>query len=209
MNEDLPSEQTTPPHPDCSSPPDTPPDRQEWLRHVEQLHDQLLKNLTARLGRHDAQDVLQEFYLRVLRYRPRLEGDASMRSFINRILRSVVADHFRGRVAQRKVVSTIATLWEDPVTDDPVDAAVCDCLRGLMGELPRQYATLIERVDLNEEPRSAVAATLGITSKNLAVRLTRARSALRARLLAFCTSCPIHGFADCRCSKSPTLRTAR
>jgi RNA polymerase sigma-70 factor (ECF subfamily) len=204
MDEDSPPEQTPPRDPDDPSLIDP----QEWLRHVEHLHDHLLKDLTARLGRHDAQDVLQEFYLRVLRYRPRLEGEPSTRSFLNRILRSVVADHFRRRAAEGKVASAIAALWEDPATDDPVDATICDCLRGLISDLPTQYATLIERIDINEEPRAAVAATLGITSNNLAVRLTRARSELRARLLAFCTSCPIHGFADCRCPKSPTQSAA-
>jgi len=179
------------------------PERLAWIQRVENLHDQLLKDLTARLGRHDAQDVLQEFYLRVLRYRPRLDEDASVRSFINRIIRSVVADHYRARAAQGKVARSIAALWQLPEADDPVDAVACDCLRALITDLPPQYAMLIERIDINEESRVSVAETLGISGANLAVRLTRARSALRTRLLAFCTSCPIHGFSDCRCPKSP------
>jgi RNA polymerase sigma-70 factor (ECF subfamily) len=179
------------------------PDRLSWIRRVENLHDHLLRDLTERLGRHDAQDVLQEFYLRVLRYRPRLDEGASVRSFINRVIRSVVADHYRARAAQGKVEHLIEALWQIPEADDPVDAVACDCLRALIADLPSQYAMLIERIDINEESRVSVAATLGISVANLAVRLTRARSALRKRLLAFCTSCPIHGFSDCRCPKSP------
>ena len=204
MDEDPPSLPTPQDPEDAES-----PDRFAWIRRVENLHDKLLKDLTERLGRHDAQDVLQEFYLRVLRYRPRLDGDASIRSFINRIVRSVVADHYRARAAQGKVARAIEALWELPEADDPVDAVACDCLRALISDLPPQYGTLIERIDINEESRASVAATLGITSANLAVRLTRARSALRTRLLAFCTSCPIHGFSDCRCPKSPAEGVAR
>jgi len=124
------------------------PDRLAWIRRVENLHDQLLQDLTERLGRHDAQDVLQEFYLRVLRYRPRLDEDASVRSFINRIVRSVVADHYRARAAQGKVARSIEALWQLPDTDDPVDAVACDCLRALITDLPPQYAMLIERIDI-------------------------------------------------------------
>lgn len=187
---------------------DESPGRLAWLRRVELLHDELLRSLVKRMGRHDAQDVLQEFYLRILRYRPRLEGEASVRSFIGSILRSVIAEHFRARSADGKLARAIEALWQAPEIDDPVDVAVCDCLRTLIVELPPQYATLIERIDIQEESRTSVAASLGITTNNLAVRLARARSALRKRLLAFCTSCPIHGFRDCRCEKVATYRAS-
>lgn len=158
--------------------------RQAWLDRVQCIHAYLLRDLTIRLGRQDAEDVLQEFYLRVLRYRPQLDGEASVRSFIYRILRSVVTDHFRRLAVQAKVAASIERHWESPAVEPSGENTAYDHLRSLIGELPYQYATLIERVDINDEPRSEVAANLGITTNNLAVRLLRARSALRSRASA-------------------------
>lgn len=158
--------------------------RQAWLDHIASIHRSLLREITVRVGCQDAEDVLQEFYLRILRYRPRLAGEASVRSFVSRILRSVVVDHYRNLATQTKVVASLEDFWEIPLVEDGRDTAAGDHLRELVTTLPQQYATLIERIDCKDESRPQVAADLGITANNLAVRLLRARTALRVRARA-------------------------
>ncbi len=86
-----------------------------------------------------------------------------------------------------------------PVADTELDAAVCACLHQLIATLKPGYAEMIRRIDLNEESRAAVAADLGLSLANLAVRLHRARHALKLRLVEMCLTCPEHGFIDCGC----------
>jgi len=158
--------------------------RQAWLDHIASIHRSLLREITVRVGHQDAEDVLQEFYLRILRYRPHLAGEASVRSFVYRILRSVVSDHYRELAAQIKVVTSLEDYWELPIAVEGRDSAEGEHLLGLVTALPQQFATLIERIDVNDESRPEVAADLGITTNNLAVRLLRARTALRVRARA-------------------------
>jgi RNA polymerase sigma-70 factor (ECF subfamily) len=68
---------------------------------------------------------------------------------------------------------------------------------------------VLRRADLGNEPHEAIAAALGLTQGNLAVRLHRARQALRKALQLSCETCPIHGFLDCGCEYTKKLRSRR
>ena len=72
-------------------------------------------------------------------------------------------------------------------------------MRSLLPTLKPEYAAMIERVDLKEQPLSGVAEALGITANNAAVRLHRARIALKRQLERSCGTCATHGCLDCRC----------
>lgn len=88
---------------------------------------------------------------------------------------------------------------ESPAAEAESQAAICACLLELIATIKPDDADLIRRIDLNEEPRVAVAADLGLTPSTLAVRLHRARKALKQRLVEMCLTCPEHGFMDCGC----------
>src|SRR3546814_19115504 len=83
------------------------------------------------------------------------------------------------------------------------------CLHKILPALKPEYAEILRRVDLAEEPREAIAAALGLTIGNLTVRLHRARQALRRVLELTCETCPIHGYLDCGCAYSRKLRSVR
>jgi RNA polymerase sigma-70 factor (ECF subfamily) len=76
----------------------------------------------------------------------------------------------------------------------------------LLQTLKPDYADVLRRVDLLEQSRGEVAATLGITVNNLTIRLYRARQALRRALALTCETCPIHGYLDCGCAYTKQVR---
>lgn len=88
---------------------------------------------------------------------------------------------------------------DSPAAEAELQAAICACLHELIATIKPDDADLIRRIDLNEEPRAAVAADLGLTPATLALRLHRARNALKQRLTEMCLTCPEHGFMDCDC----------
>jgi RNA polymerase sigma-70 factor (ECF subfamily) len=71
----------------------------------------------------------------------------------------------------------------------------------LVPTLRAEYAEILRRVDLDEEPLSEVARQLGITPNNASVRLHRARRSLRRQLERSCGTCATHGCLDCRCGE--------
>lgn len=166
-------------------------------------HARIRRFLIGRLGSEDeAAEVLQDFSVRALAHAGDLRDIASLRGWLSRLLASAVADHRRRMGRRRRRESPLDPEGPEPAAPPPdpaLDLLVCECLHLLLPTLPPAQADLIHRIDIAEEPRDRVAADLGVTPGALAVRLHRARRALRDRLLQKCMTCPWHGFLDCGC----------
>ncbi|MFZ5708433.1 MAG: RNA polymerase sigma factor [Pseudomonadota bacterium] len=162
-----------------------------------------LRFLVKRLGnRADAEDVLQEFCIRVLTRHEQLRNAERLDAWLYAVLRSTLNDHFRKAGRRRRLDEAFAQ--EMAAVGDAVDAPeamdlVCGCIRGLVPGLRPADADLIRRIDLGLADHAAVAADLGIRPGTLAVRLHRARKALRDLLVGHCGPCCQHGFDDCSC----------
>ncbi|MGE3702553.1 MAG: RNA polymerase sigma factor [Hyphomicrobiaceae bacterium] len=174
---------------------------------------QILSFLQRRLGSPEtAEDVLQTFVLRAIERSNQLRDVRTVRGWLSRILATTIVDHQRrsARRRQREAVMSpddLEALEIEP--DEELDEAVCNCLYKLLPTLKPEYAEVIWRVDLLGEPRDRVAASLGVTLNNIAVRLHRGRQALKNRLEEMCLTCPIHGFLDCRCEEAERARRRR
>lgn len=171
-------------------------------RALKESHQHVLSYLQRRLGsREDARDVLQIFMLRAIDQASSLRDVRTLRGWLSRILATSIADHQRGAARRRQRETLMSPTFFDEThdTEAELDAALCACLHELIATLKPEQADLIRRIDLDEEPRDQVAVALGISPATLAVRLHRARNALRQRLIEMCLTCPEHGFMDCGC----------
>ncbi|SFN98553.1 RNA polymerase sigma-70 factor, ECF subfamily [Roseovarius lutimaris] len=159
--------------------------------------------LVKRLGNlAEAEDVLQEFCLRVLKRKDQLRDAEKLNAWLYSILRSTLNDHYRKTGRNRRLSAAFEGEQKSTETSE-VGAEeyvhICQCVRGLISTLPTDTGDLIRRIDLEDESRQSVAENLGISSGALAVRLHRARATLRDRLLGHCGCCCEHGFQDCSC----------
>lgn len=176
-------------------------------------HHRIFGFLVSRLRNADeARDVMQEFALRAIRRADDLRDVQSVRGWLSRLLATAIADHHR--VSNRRRSQELPEVLADAETDTmaapdaETDAAVCACLRDVIGLLPPAAADLVRRIDLEEQPRPDVARALNISEATLAVRLHRARAKLRELLITMCLTCPEHGFLDCACHRARRLRLA-
>ena len=171
---------------------------------------QILNFLRRRLGDPQAaEDVLQSFMLRAIDRSGQLRDLQALRGWLSQILATSIADHGRwnSRHRQREVAMSPGDFDAAHTGfDQELFEAVCNCLYKLLPTLKPEYAEIVRRVDLLEQPRDAVAKDLGITPNNLTVRLHRGRKALKTRLEQMCLTCPIHGFLDCNCDAAEQAR---
>lgn len=153
----------------------------------------------------DAEDVLQDFYLKAIRSVRTIKEPRALKGWLAQVLRRTLADYYR-RASVRKAAPQRLEVTEGSamLIDDDADRAVCGCLYRVLPAMPAEYSQLIWQVDLLGQPRNKIAKRLGISPNNLGVRLYRARRALRTALLRFCTTCPTHGFLNCACERSAT-----
>jgi RNA polymerase sigma factor (sigma-70 family) len=151
----------------------------------------------------DAEDVLQDFYLKVVRSAWTLRSREKLGAWLAQVLRRTLADHYRGEGVRKRLEDRLNLTGELAVRiDDDAERAVCGCLYRLLPLLPRDYEQVLWRVDLLGEPRDQVARTLGVSRNTLSVRLHRARQTLRTALERFCTTCTVHGFLACACDRT-------
>jgi RNA polymerase sigma-70 factor (ECF subfamily) len=84
-------------------------------------------------------------------------------------------------------------------TDEELLEVVCGCVSDLARTLKPEYASALERVEVQGASLRAFADEQGITPNNAAVRLHRARLALRRQVAKSCGTCATHGCLDCTC----------
>jgi RNA polymerase sigma factor (sigma-70 family) len=163
-------------------------------------HRQFLAFLERRVGsREVAEDILQEAFVRGLDSKS-LGSAESATAWFYRALRNATVDHYRRRGAEARVLEQVAAETEEEVAPDvELLDTVCSCVTSLLSTLKPEYASAIQRVELDEIPVRDYAVEQGMTANAAGVRLFRAREALKRRLIQSCGTCADHGCLDCRC----------
>jgi RNA polymerase sigma-70 factor (ECF subfamily) len=166
-------------------------------------HRDFLAFLERRLGdRALAEDILQDAFVRGIAKLGTLDKDESATAWFFRILRNSVIDYRRrGAAASRKLEAFAAEL-ETQVQHGDAWNAVCQCIGALASTLKPEYSDALRRVELDGVPVKDYATEAGITSNNAAVRLFRAREALRKEVTRSCRTCADHGCFNCTCKLS-------
>jgi RNA polymerase sigma factor (sigma-70 family) len=167
-------------------------------------HRQFLSFLERRVGdRAVAEDILQEAFARGLGKLDGLRDEESAIAWFYRMLRNAIIDQHRRRASRDRGIEAFATELEHQVAPSPdMHDAICQCVGELANTLKPEYASALQRVEIDGIAVKDYAAEAQISSGNGAVRLFRAREALRKRVARACGTCADHGCLDCTCSKS-------
>ena len=166
-------------------------------------HRRFLGFLERRVGnRAAAEELLQTAYVRSIEHAGDLRDAESAVAWFYRLLRNALVDFYRRRAAEHRAIERQAAEASSAVVEDPeLEAAVCECVHGLIPTLRDDYAGILRAVEMEGHSVSRVAEQLGITPGNAAVRLHRARRALRERLRTAFGTCTEHGCLDCTCQR--------
>ena len=179
--------------------PTTPPVVESLLA----ARETFLSFLERRLGdRAAAEDILQDAYARSMTYGASLRQDESSRAWFYRILRNAVIDRRRRDASHGRALDALAAELDEPEAP-PVAAlapTTCACVGRLADAMKPEYAAALRQVTVEGQSVKDFAEAEGITANNAAVRVFRAREALRARVRACCGSCADDGCADCTCA---------
>ena len=172
-------------------------------------HARFLAFLERRVGsRETAEEILQDAFARGLSRgaAARLRDDESAVAWFYRLLRNALVDHARHASAERRSLALFASLAEEaPETerDRELEEVICACVGSLLETLEPAHARALRSVELGDTSVRELAAREGITPGHAAVRLHRARQALRRRVEQSCGTCAEHGCYECECRSEP------
>ena len=170
----------------------------EVVRVLVENHARFLGFLERRVGsREDAEDILQSAFVRGLERGAALRDEESATAWFYRLLRNALVDHYRRRAAEKRALARLPPAPE--ATDEELMEVVCGCVADLARTLKPEYAAALQRVEVQGASLRTFAEEQGITPGNAAVRVHRARLALRKQVAKSCGTCATHGCLDCSC----------
>jgi RNA polymerase sigma factor (sigma-70 family) len=166
-----------------------------------QNHRAFLAYLTRRVGdRALAEDILQDGFAKALARPEQVPGDEALVPSIYRMLRNAAIDRFRRQgVADRALEAFARELQTGETVSEETRAEVCQCISRLATTLKPDYADALRAIEVEGQPVKAYAERKGLTAGNAAVRVFRAREALKRRVMESCGTCAEHGCLDCTC----------
>jgi RNA polymerase sigma-70 factor (ECF subfamily) len=175
----------------------------EVIRSLVDNHRDFLRFVESRVGDRDlAKEIVQEAFARGIDKIESLRSSESATAWFYRALRNAVIDHHRRQQVSRKALAAFAAELDEHVEpSEEVRSVVCECVSRLATTLKPDYADALARIEVEGMAVSSFAEQRGITANNAAVRVFRAREALRKRVIESCGSCADHGCLNCTCSR--------
>jgi len=161
----------------------------------EQVHKHLRAFILKRVNNDtEADDILQEVFLRVHRQLHSLQDPDRLLSWIFQITRHVIIDHYRSLQKRRESpVGLAVDMEEEPASPDvlasvsnEVRTELSDCLRPMLERLPLKYREAVSLVELEGLTNQEAASRLGISVPGMKSRVQRGRRHLKEMLDACC-----------------------
>ncbi len=152
----------------------------ERLDQMMQAHGRLVFSIAFSILRnsHDAEDVAQEVFFRMIRYRYRMVFIRDERTFLCRMAQRAAIDH---RKRRRETISTdeIPEPAASPCNDGKEEAL--DLLAALVQALPPEMRAVIELSQVEEMTSEQIGKVLGIPAGTVRSRVARAKHLLREK----------------------------
>ena len=167
-------------------------------------HRAFLRYLERRVGdRALAEDILQDAFAKVVERPEQAPTDEAIVPWFYRTLRNAAVDKFRRRGAADRAYEAFAReleTHEAPSTD--METEICACVSRLAATLKPEYAEALQAIEVTGTAVKAYAEQKGLSSSNAAVRVFRAREALKKRVIESCGACAEHGCLNCTCKRA-------
>lgn len=170
-------------------------------------HREFLRFLERRVGRRDlAEDILQEAFARGIEKLESLRDGEAVVPWFYRTLRNATVDYYRRTKSADRALAQFAEEME--TSEEPnemMHGEVCRCVARLADTLKPEYADALKRIEVDGVSVTAFAEEQGISKNNAAVRVFRAREALRRQVAVSCGTCAEHGCLSCTCGTTNSV----
>jgi RNA polymerase sigma-70 factor, ECF subfamily len=156
-------------------------------------HTRLVYRIAYSVSRnhHDAEDATQETFMRVLRYRRKLDGIDDPKTWIARIAWRVAVEQAKKRpavsISEKEIADVISQLRSGRKTAEELAASseMATILESLIAALPESLRNAIRLFTVEELSPGEIANVLETSEASVRSRLFRARQILRDKLRTF------------------------
>lgn len=157
----------------------------------DELTARLRPFVARRVAPADADDVLQDIFVRIQTNLGALRDGERFGPWVYQVARSAVADHRRR--AARHPLAREGDPGGDEVPgeeaapdEDEAAAEACGCIAPFVARLPSPYREAVTLTELEGLPQKVAAEMAGVSLSGMKSRVQRGREQLRGMLLACC-----------------------
>ena len=155
-------------------------------------HARLVYRIAYSVSRnhHDAEDATQETFMRVLRYRRKLDGVDDPKTWIARIAWRVAVEQAKKRPAvslnEKEIADVTSQLYSLGKSAEEMAASsqMAAVLQSLIATLPESLRDAMRLSTIDDLAPAEIAEVLGTSEASVRSRLFRAREVLKEKLLA-------------------------
>lgn len=161
----------------------------ELTQTYQSLRQPLLAYLRRLVGdTQSAEDVLQDVLVKAIAsLRSDAEPPRNLPAWLYRVAHNAAMDHHRARRPSESLDDELAEVLPAPEADPALAAAaLADCMRPLLSNLPESYRTVVHASELEGRSLREIADAHGISLDAAKQRASRGRRQLRDELLRCC-----------------------
>ncbi len=156
-------------------------------RSWDEFSSQLLGFIISKIHhREDAEDLLQEVYLKSIQNIDKLSPDSNLNAWLYTVTRNAINDYFR------KQKGTNQPLMDELLSEDNQELSIKDsfcCLEPHINELPKKYREAILLSEIEGLKHQDIADRLNLSVSAIKSRVVRGREMLKDK---FVTCCKYH-----------------
>lgn len=159
----------------------------------------ILRYLARLVGAAEAEDLVQEVFVKVHQGLPAFRGESQLSTWIYRIATNAALDRLRAPAfrqavqevgADRCETASALNVWtrepELPLDQQLLTKERIECFGDYVKRLPAQYRMVLVLSELEELPNKEIARILGLNVGTVKVRLHRGRRMLLQELKSHC-----------------------
>jgi RNA polymerase sigma-70 factor, ECF subfamily len=151
-----------------------------WLEYHNRLH----AFIKGRVTDHQAEDILQDVFLKIHTRIDTLRDGAKLESWLYQITRNAVIDHYRSKKETVGLPDWIEQVPSD--TDGTIRRELSLCLAPMIEQLPDKYRVAIQLSEIEGKTQKEVAELEEISLSGAKSRVQRGRAQLKSMLLDCC-----------------------
>lgn len=132
-------------------------------------------------NREEAEDVLQDGFVKVFQKIHKFDDKGSLEGWIRRIMVNTAIDHLRKEKHYQHQLEINEAITEE-VTENALDHLEAEALLGLIQSLPTGYRVIFNLYGIEGYSHAEVAEQLGISESTSRSQYTRARALLKQKV---------------------------
>lgn len=159
------------------------------MREIEKIwaeyHQRLSAFVRNRVPPDDADDLLQDIFLKIYTKLDTLDDSAVMRYWLIQVARNTVTDYYRRRRPTEALPEWLDEL--EPDVDSAVKRELSECLEPMIDRLPDRYRTAVQLSEIEQKTQKEVAEIENLSLSGAKSRVQRGRKILKEMLSECCT----------------------